>query len=354
MSEEPKISVVLPVKNGERYLEAAISSILGQTFRHIELLVVDDHSDDRTHEIAERFRSADGRIIFLKNPGNGLVDGLNFGVASAKAGLIARMDADDIALPDRLQRQYDFLLAHPEYDVVGSQVREIDEEGVFTGKTTTLPEHPSDVSEKLLEFCTLRHPTVLMRRAAFEAAGGYRPQCVAAEDLDLWLRMAERGRLINLHEPLLHYRVHPGQVSQEKIWTQRLSRNLAIISAQERRAGRGDPLEGYHCFSRNASHHECQGRGCGSMICESIKVFALAQRLLTDSSAHLERTEARLLLRYISRHSIGDGRTNRLRLAMIIFRKAVEWRAAFLLTEALMISFRLHPGRTFSSLLKAK
>src|SRR5262249_33711723 len=230
----PRISVILPVKDGAAFAGAAIASILQQTFRDFELLIIDDGSSDGSIEIAERFCQADTRVGLLSNPGSGLVDALNFGVSAASAPLIARMDADDIALPVRLQRQYDFLNSHPEIDVAGTQVSFIDEQGALTGKTTALPESPDAIAKTLLKYCCLRHPTVVIRRTALERAGGYRRQVPAAEDLDLWLRIAEHGQLVNLPEPLLLYRLHAAQVSQHKIWTQRLSRNLAIISAQER------------------------------------------------------------------------------------------------------------------------
>src|SRR5262249_43369587 len=155
------------------------------------------------------------------------------------------------------------------------QVSFIDEKGELTGKTTNLPLAPEAVAKTLLKYCCIRHPSVLMRRAALERAGLYRAQVPAAEDLDLWLRISESGKLANMPEALLLYRVHAGQVSQEKIWTQRLSRNLAIISAQERRAGRPDPMQAYCCFRAQSGRHECRNLGCNSAVCESIKVFRI-------------------------------------------------------------------------------
>lgn len=266
---QPIISVILPVRNGATYVLAAIDSILSQTFQGFELLAIDDGSTDATPALLAGVAQSDARLRILSNPGSGLVGALNYGVAMARAPLIARMDADDVALPERLRRQHDFLATHPDVDVVGAQVSFIDEHGSPTGETTALPQRPEAIHDTLLKYCCIRHPTVVMRRAAVERVGGYRAQVPAAEDLDLWLRLSECGRLANLPEVLLQYRLHGAQVSEEKVWTQRLSRNLAIIAAQERRAGRGDPLEGYGCFGGgDGGKHECKGLGCHGLVCE--------------------------------------------------------------------------------------
>lgn len=340
-----KISVILPVRNGAAYISAAAGSILSQTFQDFELLVIDDGSTDGTGAILEELARSDPRLRVLNNPGEGLVDALNHGIASSSAPLIARMDADDISLPERLQRQYDFLAAHPDIDAVGTQVSFIDERGAPTGKTTALPESPEAIAKTLLKYCCLRHPTVVMRRAALDRAGFYRAQVPAAEDLDLWLRLAEHGRLANLPEPLLLYRVHAAQVSQDKMWTQRLSRNLAIISAQERRAGRADPLASYACFS-GSGRHECRGLGCPASICDSLRVFRIAEALLSGAARAVSPEDARLVLRYVSRHAIGDGKTNRLRVLIALCHVALRRRAPLLLARALGLALRIHPGRT--------
>src|SRR5579883_1018190 len=210
MNAAPQISAILPVKNGAAYIGAAIESLFAQTFADFELLVIDDGSSDETVAIVEGLGKSDRRLHLLRNPGMGLVDALNFGIAAARAPLIARMDADDIALPERLQRQYEYLAAHPDIDAVGTQVHFIDANGARTGKSSALPQDPAAVAKTLLKFCCLRHPTVTMRKAAAERAGGYRAEFVAAEDLDLWLRLAEHGELANLPEALLLYRLHAG------------------------------------------------------------------------------------------------------------------------------------------------
>jgi GT2 family glycosyltransferase len=351
MNSTPQISIILPVKDGGPYIEAAIASILRQSFHDFELIIIDDASSDGSSEIAGRLSGSDPRVKLLRNPGNGLVDALNFGISASRAPLIGRMDADDIALPGRLQRQYDFLNAHPEIDAVGTQVSFIDEQGALTGKTTTLPESPDAIAKTLLNYCCLRHPTVVMRRTPLERAGGYRKQFPDAEDLDLWLRIAEHGQLANLPEPLLLYRLHSAQVTQRRIWTQRLSRNLAIISAQARRAGRGDPVATYACLPDAGRGHDCRGLGCSTSVCDSLRVFAAAEKLLSNSPAEVSHEDARLLLGYVSRHAIGDGKTNRIRVLIALCHMAARRRAPLLLARALALALRIHPGRAVRLLI---
>jgi GT2 family glycosyltransferase len=344
---QPKISVVLPVRNGAAYVGAAVESILAQTFQAFELLIIDDGSTDGAREIVESYAKSSSRLRVLSNPGEGLVDALNYGIISSSAPLIARMDADDIASPDRLQRQYEFLQVRPEIDAVGSQVAFIDENGTLTGKRTTLPESPEAIAETLLKYCCLRHPTVLMRREALDRAWGYRREVPAAEDLDLWLRMSEHGQLANMPEELLFYRVHSGQVSQDKIWTQRLSRNLAILSAQERRAGRTDPLSAYACASA-IGKHACRGNGCAEALCETIRVFKTAEALLAQRPQTVSLEDARLALRYVSRHAIGDGKTNRLRVLIALGGLARRSHAPLMMAKAFGLALLIHPGRALN------
>ncbi len=353
-SGAPSISVLLPVKNGGAYLAPAVSSILSQTFHDFELLVIDDGSTDGTLDTLATLGKSDARLRVLTSPGAGLVDALNHGIAASGAPLIARMDADDIALPQRLQRQYEFLKLNPEVDVIGAQVRFIDEQGAPTGKTTELPQCHEAVHKTLLKYCCLRHPTVVMRRAAVERVGGYRGYLPAAEDLDLWLRLAEHGKLANLPDALLLYRLHAGQISQAKLWTQRLSRNLALISALERRAGREDPMASYSCFERVGGKHECRGLDCPAGVCESLRAFRAAEALLSDVPGELAWDDARLLISYVSRHSIGDGKSNALRVLIALCREAARRRAPLLLAKAFGLALRIHPGRAMRLLAITK
>jgi glycosyltransferase involved in cell wall biosynthesis len=241
----PRVSVVLPARDGGVYLADAVASILGQTFADLELLLIDDGSRDGAVAALVPLAARDPRLHLLKNPGAGLVAALNFGLDQARGELISRMDADDVAQPDRLARQVGYLDASPDVALVGAQVAFIDASGAPTGERSHFPTEPAAVAAALTtRGCVIRHPTVVARKAALIAVGGYRPACDKAEDYDLWLRLAERARLANLPDVLLSYRVHGGQTSRGINLDQRFAHDLALIAARERRAGRSDPLDG--------------------------------------------------------------------------------------------------------------
>jgi hypothetical protein len=241
----PRISVILPVRDGGAYLAGAVASILGQTFADFELLVIDDGSRDAAVAALAPLAARDPRLRLLKNPGAGLVAALNFGLAQARAELVARMDADDVALPERLARQIAFLDASPDVALVGAQVAFIDAAGAPTGERSHFPTAPQAVAAALTDRgCVIRHPTTVARKAALIAAGGYRPACEGAEDYDLWLRLSERARLANLPDALLDYRVHRRQTSAGINLDQRFAHDLALLAARMRRASGADPLDG--------------------------------------------------------------------------------------------------------------
>jgi glycosyltransferase involved in cell wall biosynthesis len=234
------LAVLLPVKNGERWLDAAIASIRAQTFTDFELLAIDDGSTDGTAAIIARHASEDSRVLPLANPKRGLVSGLNFGLSRAQAPLVARMDADDIALPTRFERQVARMSAEPDLLVLGTGYFRIDAEGKRTG-TVVPPLEPADVAQALQRVNAIAHPTVMMRRDAVVAAGGYREAYLRAEDYDLWLRLAERGKLANLPEPLIEYRLGHVPFRAATFSRQVLSEIAARATANLRHSGRPDP-----------------------------------------------------------------------------------------------------------------
>ena len=209
----PPLSVLLPAYNAERYVEQAVGSILGQTFGDFELLIVDDGSTDGTRAVLRRLAEADGRIRLVSRPNRGLVASLNEMIDLARSGLLARMDADDVAEPTRFERQVAYLRDHPECVMVGSRVLVIDPEGEPLRVMGDALSHESIVEGLLAARGQLvYHPSIVLRAEAVRAVGGYRPERFPAEDLDLFLRLAEVGGLANLDEPLLRYREHLGKV----------------------------------------------------------------------------------------------------------------------------------------------
>ena len=238
MVAAPRLSVVMTVRNVEPYVREAIDSILGQTFADFEFIIVDDGSTDRTWDLVSSY--GDARIRPRRQPPQGIVAAANAALAVARAGLVARMDGDDIALPARFQRQIDHLDRHPDIAALGTALIEIDTRGIH-GRTIRFPPTPAAI-RALPPSATqiVAQGTAIVRRAALDAVGGYRPMFELSEDLDLWLRLAERFDLANLDEPLLLYRQHPTQITQSRQTTRRASSALAGFLAAERRAGRGE------------------------------------------------------------------------------------------------------------------
>ena len=213
MSPGPLVSVVLPVHNGAPFLHAAIESLLQQTFSSLEIVVVDDGSDDGSLGIAQKFAASDPRVTVLALAHGGMAHALNAGVAASRGRYIARMDADDISYPDRLRKQVDFLEANPECVLVGCAIEVMDESGAPVGFLYYDGEHHAIVDNLLNGRSGIAHPTVVVRREALLAAGGYDAALYPSEDFGLWLRMCEHGDLRNLQEPLLRYRRHDQAVS---------------------------------------------------------------------------------------------------------------------------------------------
>ena len=232
----PHVSVLLPVYNAARFLAVAIESILAQSHRDFELIVIDDGSKDRSVAILHGYAARDPRINLLSRPNTGIVRALNDGLTVARGELIARMDADDISLPHRFQTQVAYLEAHPDCVMLGSRVIVIDPGGrELTIMGDALTHEEIDGSLMIGRGQMVYHPSVIMRRGALLDVGGYRTDYPHAEDLDLFLRLAESGRIVNLPEPLLKYREHFHKVGHLKSLQQMDSCRRAIRDAHLRR-----------------------------------------------------------------------------------------------------------------------
>jgi hypothetical protein len=249
MADRPKVSVVMPVHNGGAYLAAAIESILEQTLADLEFVIVDDGSTDATADTIRRYQAADRRVRPFRQPKSGMVAALTLGCREARAEYIARMDADDMAFPQRLERQMEFLERHPEVVALGGGCVRIDAEG-RKGKREVYPTSHAAIVQGLRRYTCMLHPAVTLRAQALAAAGGYRAAYVAAEDLDLWLRLSEHGELANLAEPLVYLRLYAGQVSVRHLEQQILSCVAAREAARRRQAGHPDPTADCHRITR--------------------------------------------------------------------------------------------------------
>ena len=206
----PKVTVLMPVYNGEAFLRQAMESVLRQTFADFELLVIDDGSSDSTVDIVTSY--PDLRIRLVQNGKNlGLIETLNRGIELARGEYILRMDCDDVCLPERLQRQMDFLERNPGVGVCGVWYLEFGGKGHKT--TCCAPDHDSIRCGTLFN-PVVGHPTVLLRRSMLLEHGlRYDPAFLHAEDYQLWVRAINDCRFANIPEVLLEYRVHPGQVT---------------------------------------------------------------------------------------------------------------------------------------------
>jgi glycosyltransferase involved in cell wall biosynthesis len=198
----------MPVYNAERYVAAAAESILAQSFADFEFLIVDDGSTDGSRGVLERIAARDRRVRLTSRPNTGYVVALNEMLAAARGEFVARMDADDLALPDRFAAQ----LAHLRGDhgclAVGGWADLTDPDGEVIGRWEMPADHESIDRANLRGELRVIHPTLMARRAAVEAAGGYRDDREGSEDLDLMLRLAEAGRLANVPRVVLRYRRH--------------------------------------------------------------------------------------------------------------------------------------------------
>lgn len=245
MSCSPAISVAMSVYNGERFLDAAIASIRAQTFSDFEFLILDDGSRDGSREIISRHAREDARIKPIFRENRGLVASLNQLLDVAQAPLVARMDADDIAMPERFAVQAAYLAAHPECGVLGTWTVDIDEHGHPFSVDT--PEHPTTHQQFIAHIATggplLAHPTVVYRRDIVLAAGGYHAAFRHCEDYDLWLRLADRTQLANIPQRLLNYRHYAGQVSNRHAFEQQVGVAVSRLAHRERSCGRPDPTE---------------------------------------------------------------------------------------------------------------
>ena len=243
MSYHVAISVVLTVYNGERFLALAVESILAQTWRDFELIAVDDGSTDGSLTILQAYAAQDRRVRVLACSNTGQAGALNTGVAAARGAWVARMDADDIAAPERLRRQADFLAAHLRIGAVGAAYQAIDESGSPLGRPKLFSCDPAVIRKELQRgCCALAHPTVMIRRDVLQETGAYRGLLRPAEDYDLWLRMSEIADLANLPDVLLQYRIHGGSLSIKFAVAQALGTEVARRAGMVRRRTGADPI----------------------------------------------------------------------------------------------------------------
>ena len=210
------LSVILPVNRDDGFLDQAINSILVQTMKNFELLVIANNCTDELWSYLMNKSQEDNRIIPIRLSLGGLTFALNYGVDIAKGKYIARMDADDISMPSRFKTQVNYLIENPSIDLVGSLAYYIDECGNSLKRECVLPENHNDIIKLLPIKSVIIHPSIMVRRSVFLDSGGYK-YGFYGEDYELWLRLHSLGfTLHNIQEKLIKYRSHSKQLSDTK------------------------------------------------------------------------------------------------------------------------------------------
>jgi len=217
--EHPTISVIIPVYNQAQFLGHAMDSVLAQTWKDFELIVVDDGSTDGSGEVAQQYGS---RVRCVRKANGGGASAVNAGVRVAKGSWIAILPSDDLWEPSKLQRQWGYIAGHPEAAFVYSDYSIVDVNGKKQRDTShPVPSGRSRQRLHLLRGCFINGGSVLLRKSLFEEIGGFDEGNRYAPDYDYWLRVTERYPAVRIPEPLLRYRVHGGQDSMRfrAIWT---------------------------------------------------------------------------------------------------------------------------------------
>ena len=224
--KNPQISVIMSVYNGAEYLQECIQSILNQSFRNFEFIVINDCSTDTSPTIINECARKDSRIVIIDNKVNiGLTKSLNVGLKIAKGKYIARIDSDDIALPERLQTQYDFLEKNKDLFLVGSGSYTIDTNGNIRTRIKVLTD-TEDIKNKLAIQNCISHPTIMFRNEGFV----YREKFVYSQDYDFYLTLLSNNKKIsNIFEPLIKYRINPNAIS----WSKKSKQEYFALKANE-------------------------------------------------------------------------------------------------------------------------
>lgn len=236
----PRVSVIMPVYNVEKYAQEAIESILGQTYGDFELIIVNDGSVDGTAELIEAVSKADSRIRVLHQDNRGVSRSFNRGLELASGEYIARMDGDDVSFPDRLGLQVAHLDANTECVAVSGGVLIVDEEGDPVSISQPVARHAAIVDRLLgkvrgTEGTIFVNPCAMARGSIIREIGGCRAEYEPTDDRDLWLRMSERGQLFNLQSVLLKYRINERGISRARTLEQRRQSIRAVVDAYKRR-----------------------------------------------------------------------------------------------------------------------
>ena len=343
MSRSPAISVVLPVHNAEAYVREAVESILAQTFTDFECIIINDGSTDNSGVVLRELARRDARIVLVERPNDGLVSALNEGIKIARAELIARMDADDVAMPERFALQHARMMEEPELAVLGSFARVMDKDGDII-LSADYEHYPltSEQATRCVEHsrCPAHHPTVMMRRDAVLKAGGYRKAFCHAEDYDLWLRMSDLGYAIaNLPQPLLNYRRHGANVTAVHWQVHGRGGILADLAHRVRKAGLPDPFEGVETIDAELI------RTVPAHLRQSVEAELFAHRYSRVSLAGNKELDA-AWRHYLQLDAQTQRDTSMCHFLMRLLKGAMRQRDLRIALQAFTEAFRLHQKAT--------
>jgi len=219
-----KVTVLMPVYNAGKYVAEAIRSVLQQSFKDFQLLIINDGSTDNTEAIIRSFQ--DERIHLINQCHKGIAAALNKGLSKAESVYIARFDADDICFTQRLEQQVSFLDTHDNYVTVGCEAEYISEDGQHLFNFKCIGHTHDEIIEKIYSFCPFIHSSVMYRKDAVINAGGYCERAHNFEDYFLWIKLLKHGKFYNLPQQLVRIRFNPASVTIDERWRGRIFRKM--------------------------------------------------------------------------------------------------------------------------------
>lgn len=325
--EAPKVSVIMPAYNAERFIRPAVDSILAQTFEDFELIILNDGSTDNTQSIIETY--TDPRIRLINKENSGVASTLNLGLEEARGEFIWRHDADDISLPQKLEKEMAFLDAHPEFVLCATQVAFMSERGNVAWNKRQPKEgwlgseaHREVFFEDFSPYSPVTHGTTLFRRSILQNTGGYREAFITSEDIDMWLRFLEYGRLAVLNECLSLHRLSTSSATAVHGWKNHFYRELAKEFYLIRQYGEQDDLErtGRIVEPRPPVENEPKAPEQGKLLRNDLLGFHYA--------VHLDARDWLEVMRII-RLALHDGWKLRVTYRNIVFPLLPEWLIRF-------------------------
>lgn len=205
------VTVLMPVYNAEKYLREAIESVLTQTYSDFEFLIINDGSTDSSKSVIESFN--DPRIRLINRENGGVSAALNTGLAEAQGRYIVRFDADDICFPDRIELQYQFMCANPDYILAGSDADYVNKDGEYIFTFTNMGHSDEEIRQQYINGCPFIHSTVIYKKSEVLGLGGYETKAHTFEDYFLWVKLLKKGKVCNFDKPLVKVRFNPESVT---------------------------------------------------------------------------------------------------------------------------------------------